>query len=257
MQDVIELVEKKKLNTERNVMLLKWGLGIGAVALFSSVIIAVAQAVLAVALIGGVALVTVNLLPVFMMKLKNKRLQMIMAEAARNPIYTALTVYRQREEALVSYRIRIEEMIGEGRVYEDTVQKHVREFPDDHDCASMLADVEKFKQLIELKKLKFKEAKGTQAELDRTIRKMQSRWNAAQSAMKAKKAEGDSSDEFEELKLSVSFESVMRTSATAFAELDMALLDEAKPGKLQSLPAPAPEASAAVLSFPVTEKVAR
>lgn len=105
---------KKKANW------LKWGLGIGAVALVAPFIWMMVYAMLGVAALGaatliaiGVGLALVNLSPVLAMKFQNAKIKAIIAEAEKNPIPTLWEGHRKDAEELAEMNKAIEDYATE------------------------------------------------------------------------------------------------------------------------------------------------
>jgi hypothetical protein len=226
---IVDGYERRKLQLGKNITWIKWGLGALTLALASTLLVALAKAAVAVwviAAVGASLALASNFYPVALARVKNKRLQLIMDQARKDPIYTALNIYLDRENKLALNKEQLSASISASNSYATVVQTHAQNFPEDPQLPRMLEEVERDKMYLARLKEKRVEAKAAQDKLKRTIEMMQSQYEAAKARMKASSSITEIETAFENIMLSTSYKAVMEQTAQSFAELEIAQLDD-------------------------------
>lgn len=179
---------------------------------------------------GAIGIVAINFAPWFSMKVANWRLKALKAEAAANPIETMENLYKEKEEALVHIRTNLQEFHGVVQALYDEIQDHNRNYP--NRPSSFQEKYEKMKALLALRGQKYKQAQANLKAFSEIIDEKRSDWKVALAAAKASKLANVGEDFMSKLMADTAIDSVQSSLNTAFAELEVSLLDE------QPLPTP-------------------
>ncbi len=178
---------------------------------------------LAVAAVVGVLLS--QFAPVLAALIANWRLKAIKAEAARNPIETLQNDYGRRVEALQQFKEAIESFSTEVYTFSDKLAGFKAQYPDEADRYDDA--LSKMKQLLTLRAKKYKEAKANLVDYDEEIKKAKAIWEMGLAAAKMNKAAGVGNDDFlAKIMKDTALDSVQRSMNSAFADLEISLLDE-------------------------------
>lgn len=182
----------EKIKRKSNIA--KWGLGLGAALVLAPLTWYVAYAVLgaaflgaAVALAGVVGLTVVNLTPVFLMKLENRKIQMIMAEATRNPIPTLWAGHKQDAEDLDGMLQSIEDYATEIGNVDSKMQKLTSDLTP-QDLEAFKQDIDAMRHDLQLQEQDYSDAMKAHANQEVQIKRASAIWdlNMAVSAANAK-----------------------------------------------------------------------
>ena len=173
---------------------------------------------------GAISLVAVNLLPWFAAKVANWRLKTIKHEAAQNPIETLENQYQEREHALVQFRQQILGFNAEVQNFYSELEEHRRNYP--NDCQKFEEQYLKMKALLTSRGEKYKQAQKKLKDFSDIIERKRSEWKIAQAAAKMSKAAGVGEDFISKLMTDTAIDSVQLSLNTAFAELEVSVLDE-------------------------------
>jgi len=187
-------------------------------------IVAGAGALAALTVTAIVGLTVINFLPWFAMKLANWKLKALKAEAAANPIETMENLYKEKESALVQIRSNLQEFHGVVQSLYDEIQEHNRNYP--NRPSSFQEKYEKMKELLALRGAKYKQAQANLKKFSDLIDEKRSDWKVAQAAAKASKLANVGEDFMSKLMADTAVDSVQSSLNTAFAELEVSLLDE-------------------------------
>lgn len=165
------------------------------------------------------------LTPWMSMKFANWRVAAIKHEAAKNPIETMENEYAAKVEMLQRMKESIKTFFGTVKTFHGKLDGFKREFPgdakqfDDQYAAMM--------QLLDLRKLKYEDAKNNLVKFESVIRRAKAIWQMAQEAAKMRNAAGVDVEEFySKLKVETALDSVTQSMNSAFADLELALMDE-------------------------------
>lgn len=227
VDSLIERVKKKGT-------LAMWAAGLGTAILAAPLIWLLFYAMLGAAALGIativtglIALVGINYYPVVKMKLENRKIEAIKAEAAANPITTMQAVAVQGRKELAESRAAIGEQAASVALFEQKKNGHKKKFPDDVDSIQQMEEeLAQYKQLLTLREAKWRDAEKQQEQFERAIEMMSSRFEAASAGVKANKLSDPArKDIYAKIKVEAAYDSVMRKQAEAFSGLRMALLD--------------------------------
>lgn len=183
------------------------------------------KGVVGLAVAGVIGFTLVNFAPWFATKLANWKLKALKAEATANPIETLENQYKEREEGLVQFRQNILSFHAE-------VQNFYGQLEDNRDklAPNAIAKFEeqygKMKALLDSRGQKYKLAQKNLKEFADLIEQKRVEWNIAQAAAKMSKAAGVGEDFMNKLMTDTAVTSIQTNLNTAFAELEVSLLDE-------------------------------
>ena len=174
---------------------------------------------------GAISLTAIQFAPYFAAKIANWRIKLIRAEAAANPIESLLNSYNIRQMALNQFLESIKSFSSEVKTFESKLEKFAKEYP---------AEVPKFKnQLSQMKQLlivrteKYQQAKENLASYDLEIQKASALFDMAKAAAAMSKAAGVNNEEFlEKIQRETALDSVEKSLNVAFADLEIALMEE-------------------------------
>jgi hypothetical protein len=217
-------LEKKRQRTENVVKVL--GLGIAGFIVAPYIYIAI-QGLIGMAIAAIVSLAIIFATPSIAMKLANWRLKLIKSEAMRNPVETLQNIYNKRELELARFREEIKNFAAQLMNFKSQVEQYVKDGIDDANV--YVEQLRNMHRLKELRETKYAVAKEKLEEFGKTIEITDRKWKMGLSAMKMNEIAGAlQGDAFEKICVETSLESVQLTLNTAFAELEISLLDDDK-----------------------------
>lgn len=225
-------LELKRQRIERIVKIVAL---LGIAFFVSPFIFATIQGLVGLVVAFAIGTVAVNLAPWFAAKVANWRLKALKHEAALNPIETLEEQYRQREQGLIQYREDIKLFHAEVENFRAEVANHKASYPDDTTFD------DKFKKMVALlqhRAAKYVEAQQKLADFNKVIERKRSEWKIAQAAARMDKAAKVGEDFISNLQRDTALTSIQTHLNSAFAELEVSLLDEAG-----NAPAPKPAAA--------------
>ncbi len=206
----------------------KWAKIIGLATagfLFAPFAVATISGLASLITVGIIGLLTVNVgVPWFAMKLANWRLKVLKAEAAENPIETLENQYKERETALFEIRNNLQEFHGVVQSLYDEIKEHNSKYP--NRPSQFQEKYEKMKQLLAIRGQKYKQAQANLKAFAEIIEEKRSDWKVALAAAKANKLANVGEDFMSKLMSDTAVDSVQNSLNTAFAELEVSLLDE-------------------------------
>lgn len=174
---------------------------------------------------SAISFVAINFIPWFGAKVANWRLKAIKHEAAQNPIETLQNDYNSRIGALQAFRTSIRDFAGEVGTFKDKLVDFKKQYP--NEAAKFDEQYNQMVTLLELRKSKYQEAKGNLSLYEGEIGKATAIWEMAQAAAKMNKAAGVDADEFfAKIQVETALDSVQKSLNSAFADLEISLLDE-------------------------------
>jgi hypothetical protein len=222
--------EQRKERTEFIVKLV----GLGGIALlvgpFMVTILHGLGALLAVAATVGVAYVVQKMWGVFALMVANWHLKALKAEATRNPVETLQTEYVKKQQALSQFKQQLIAFIAEVNNFAAKVRDYVKQGLED--APIYQEQLAKMIQLQELRKQKYTDAEDSLAEFAEAIRRTDTKWKMACAAAHMSEAAGDMEGEvFDKICIETAIESVQTKLNQSFADLDLALLDDANSKK--------------------------
>lgn len=205
------------------------------VAPFIFVAIKGALGLLAAGIIGVIA---INVAPWIGAKAANLRLKAIKHEASKNPIETLQNELKSRMEALARFRGAIEASAASVHSFAGKLEGFKKQFP---------SDAEKFDEQhaqarahLETKKQKYKFAMANLKVFEAEIAKADAIWQLALAAADMNKATGvNEQDFFAKIQVETALDSVQKSIGTAFADLELSVLDEGT----AAIPAPKVQAA--------------
>lgn len=178
---------------------------------------------LAVAAVVGVAMV--QFAPVVASLIANWRLKMLKDEAARNPVETLQNDYGRRVQALGEFRNAITTFSAAVKDFASKLSGFKDNYPKDADLYDDQLD--KMKKLLTLRTKKYQDAKDSLEEYSAEIDKAKAIWEMGQSAAEMNKAAGVGDDDFlAKIMKDTAIDSVQKSMNSAFADLEISLLDE-------------------------------
>src|ERR1035437_1881192 len=219
--------EQRKQRTETLIKIA----GVGGVALligpFAMTILSGLGALVALGITAAIAYVAINMTSVFAMKVANWRLKAIKAEAMKNPCETLQNEYIKKQHALEDYRTNIARFAAQVMAFADQVKGYVKDGLED--AQTYVEQLNKMKQLLELRKQKYQDAQDMLAQFSETIARTEKKWKMACAAMAMNEAAGEiAGDAFDKICIETALDSVQTKLNESFAELDIALMDEEK-----------------------------
>lgn len=174
-----------------------------------------------------IALIAVNLAPWFGSKCANWRLKALKHEAALNPIETLQNSYQSKMQALQTFRDYIRNFAGEVGLFKDKLSEFKQRFP--KDSQKFDDQFSQMRTLLEFRKNKYEEAKENLSLFESEIEKVRAIWEMAQAAAKMNRAAGVNTDDFyAKIQEETALDSVQKSLNSAFADLEISLLDEEK-----------------------------
>ena len=174
---------------------------------------------------AAIGFVGINFTQYFSMKVANWRLKAIKAEAMKNPVETLQNQYVQKQRALEDYKTQIGKFAAQVMAFADQVKNYVKEGLED--AQTYVEQLNKMKQLLELRKQKYQEAQDMLAEFAETISRTEKKWKMALAAMAMNEAAGEiAGDTFDKICIETSLDAVQTKLNESFAQLDIALMDD-------------------------------
>jgi hypothetical protein len=234
------------LKSEKTKKWVQYGLFALAAFLFGPIALITVTGGIGLIVMLVIALFTVNvLIPWVSMAAKNWRLKALKAEAAKNPIETLQNEYLRRKQQILDYRNKVRTFAAEVKNFGDHVAGFKRDYPDE--SASFDEKFNKMNELLRLRKAKYERAQQGLKDYEKSIDKFKRKWEVAQAAQRLDQTAGAINDEFiGKLMTETAIDSVQKSMNEAFAELDLALVDE-------SAEAAGERKKVAITSEPVTD----
>lgn len=232
VQTLIDSVKSKSTK-------LKWAIGLGAALVLAPVTWAIGYAVLgatfagaALALAGAVGLTVVNLTPVFLMKLENRKIQMIIDEANRNPIPTLWNEHKKDAEDLAEMLSAIEDYATEIGNVESKMKRLTTDLTPD-DLASFESDINAMKTDLALQEQDYAEAMDNHNKQEVQIKRASAIWdlNMAVSAANAKNV-NRAEETLAKIKRETALDAVTSSMNRSKAQLRARILNRAGTGQL-------------------------
>ena len=222
--------EQKKARTEFILKLV----GVAGIALligpFTVTILHGLGALLAIGATTVVAYVCMKMWGVFALAVANWHLKALKAEAMRNPVETLQTEYVKKQQALAQFKQQLIAFIAEVNNFASKVKEYVKDGLED--APVYVEQLKKMQQLQELRKQKYTDAEDSLAEFAEAIRRTDTKWKMACAAAHMNEAAGDmAGDAFDKICIETAIESVTTKLNQSFADLDLALLDDANAKK--------------------------
>lgn len=173
---------------------------------------------------AAVSFAVINFLPYIAMKFANWKLAAMKAEASANPILTLENQYKEREEGLIAFRENIKTFHAEVQNFYSELEEQSSVHPELR--AKFLEQYNKMKALLAMRSDKYKQAQRNLAAFNDVIEVKRSEWKLALAAAKMTKAAGVGEDFITKLLADTAISTVTTSLNTAFAELEVSLLDE-------------------------------
>lgn len=192
------------------------------------------KGILGLIVAGAISFIAIQFLPWFGAVIANWRLKAIKHEASKNPIETLQNDLQSRVRALQQFRDAIRNFASEVGTFKDKLADFMREYPD---RASTFEDqYNQMKALLALRMQKYEEAKVGIAKYEKEIQRADAEWQMAQAAAAMNRAAGVDAEAFlQKIQVDTAFDSVQKGLNSAFADLQVSLLDEkGLPGRMSS-----------------------
>ena len=174
---------------------------------------------------AGITLPIIFLAPAIGAKLANWRLKAIKHEASKNPIETMENEYKEKVEMLFRMKDSIRAFFGSVKTFYGKLDGFKRDFPNDY--KQFEDQYSAMMKLLELRKSKYEEAKAGLAKFESVIKRAKAIWEMAQEAAKMRSAAGVDVEAFySKLKVETALDAVTQGMNSAFADLELALMDE-------------------------------
>lgn len=192
------------------------------------------QGLVGILVFGAICFLAIQLAPWFGDVIANWRLKLIKGEAAKNPVETLQNDFMQRQEALSKFATSITDFATAIKNFNDKLTNFKKQWTED-EAAKFTEQLDKMKQLLELRRRKYRDAEKALDEYSLQIKKAESIWIMGQEADKMNKAAGMTDEDFmQKLKVDTALDSVTSSMNRAFAELETSLMEEKK-GSLNSI----------------------
>jgi hypothetical protein len=193
--------------------------------LFAPFALATIQGLVSLLVVVCVGLLVVNIgIPWFSVTLANWRLKALKAAAAANPIETLENQYQIRQDALLKIRDNIKASYAVLQTLWNQIQEHNERFP--NTPSQYLETYTKLKALIELRGKKYKQAQANLQQFGEVIEEKRSDWKIAQTMAEANKLANVGEDFQSKLLKDTALTTIQDGLNSAFADLDMSMLDE-------------------------------
>lgn len=215
-------IELKRVKIER---LAKIGALCLAGFLIAPIILATIKGIIGLIIAGVITLAAVNLAPWYCAKVANWRIMALKHEAAKNPIPTLENEYIARASKLDQFKDSLENFKAAVKAFYSKLNDVKKRFPEE---AQQFEDnYAKLKQLEDLRSRKYLDARQSLADFRASIDKAQIIWDLGQEAKKTSDAAGiGDEDILADIKTKTAIDSVQRSLDTAFADLEISLLEE-------------------------------
>lgn len=217
--------DQRKARTE---LILKC-VGVGVIALivgpFAVTILHGLGALLAVGVTLVVAYVGIKMSGSFALMIANWQLKAMKAIAMRNPVETLQTEYVKKQTALAQFKQQLISFIAEVNNFAAKVKDYLRDGLED--APVYVEQLNKMKQLGELRKQKYTDAEDSLVDFAEAIRRTDTKWKMACAAQHMNEAAGDmAGDVFDKICIETAIDAVQTKVNQTFADLDLSLLDE-------------------------------
>lgn len=221
---------------QKVVSVLKYVLGIGAVALATPVIFLALKGVLGLLALGvaaGAGLAMIRLAPWFSQVITNVGIKLFIHEVQKNPIESMLSLYTEKTGEADEADKQIVEFESEVRGYNDQVKTFSRQYPEE---AATFKDIsERMVEALESMKQEQSNAREALADLSQRIKKAEAIYKMSLAAQRvASFSKSAEQKVFQEIKERVAFDAVQSQLNRSFAALNMAV------SRRKQLTAPAP-----------------
>lgn len=215
-------VKRKRIEMAIKVL----GLGVAGFIVAPFVFIAV-KGLLGLALAAAVGYGIIYFTPVVASMIANWRLKAIKAEAMRNPVETLQNDYLKRQNALDEFKTAIVTFSAEVKNFADRLVNFSKQYPAEAD--KFKDQLSKMRQLLDLRQRKYQGAQDSLAAYSLEIEKAGAIWEMGQAAAKMNEAAGMSEDDWlAKIQTETALNSIQKNLNEAFAELEIAVLDEDK-----------------------------
>ena len=212
-------------NKQKYARIGRWAVVGLVIAVASPLITMMVKGIVGLAIAAVVGFGAIALAPVVGNAFAVWKIKGIKAVARANPVETLQDVYRQKAEALNQFRERIQTFIAEVATFSKQVEQFKVQYPGE--AAKFVDHLDKMMQLKDLREAEFLRAKQALTQFDAEIKKADSIWKMGQAAAKVSKSAGfDADDLYERIRTETAVERVESSLNQAFAQLDMALLEQ-------------------------------
>ena len=174
---------------------------------------------------GTIGAVAINLAPWAAAKVANWRIMALKHEAARNPVETLQNDYLRKQESLKDFGAAITTFSAKVSTFADKLVDFRKQYPEE--VEKFNAQHGKMRQLLELRRAKYKSAQAELARYEDEIQKAGAIWQMGQAAAEMTKAAGMTEEDFlAKIQVETALDSVQAQLNVAFSDLEQALTDE-------------------------------
>ena len=227
----------KQLTPEQRKARLQLGLNIAGVCIIAAIVGPFAVtilhglgAILAVTATVAIAWTAMKFTNTFTLMVSNAALKSMKAEAMRNPVETLQTQYVKKADALKAFRQQLNNFVAEVGNFTAKVQSYVKQGLED--APIYVGQLKKMKQLEALREQKYTDATNSLADFAEAIRRTDTKWKMACAAQHMSEAAGEmEGDVFDKICIETAIDAVQTKLNQSFADLDLALLDDANARK--------------------------
>lgn len=192
--------------------------------LVAPIILTTIKGLIGLIVAGAFGFIGINMLPWFGYKVANWRLKALKHEASKNPIEVLENQYIEKEKGMFSFREDIRVFRAEISNFEAIIKEHKRDYPEDN--AKFDEQYNKMVLLYQSRCDKYKQVQANLAEFTDLIKRKKSEWKVAEAAARMQKASGIGEDAISKIMADTAIETIQTSLNSAFAELEVSLLDE-------------------------------
>lgn len=183
------------------------------------------QGVAGLIVAGTIGFAAINLAPWAAAKIANWRIMALKHEAARNPVETLQNDYLRRQESLKDFGAAITTFSAKVSTFADKLVEFRKQYPDE--VEKFNAQLAKMRQLLDLRRAKYKSAQAELARYEDEIQKAGAIWQMGQAAADMAEAAGMTEEDFlAKIQVETALDSVQAQLNVAFSDLEQALTDE-------------------------------
>ena len=170
---------------------------------------------------GVLGLVAVNFAPVLSMKLANWKVKGIVHEATVSPIETLTNLLLEKREAFRKFTEAVINQVSSLKTFERKSNEFAKTYP--ARAGEFQAQVEAMRTMVEKQQQALEAAKEAIYQGEQKLTEMSAYWEMSQIAQAANKtANMNTGDQFEQLKMDTSYNSVFDSVNLAFAQMEVA-----------------------------------
>lgn len=218
--------DKAELKRKRIEAAVKIAVVLGVSFLVAPFIFIAIKGMLGLLVAAAIGVTAVNFAPIVAHRLAVWRLKALKLEASQNPIETLELQLKDRAEALDKTRDNIRQFYAVVQKVRSEIDEHNQKYPGR--TSQYEERYQKMLALLQLRSDLYKKAKGELAKFSDFVDEQRSDWKVAQSMAEANKLANVAEDFQSKLMQNTAIETIQMGLNTAFADLEVSLLDEDK-----------------------------